>query len=98
MDYQVIFQEPFLEDLEKIVRQVAAENVPAAQSLGELFVRTGESLAFFPERYPRVRHRPELRRCIVAKHYKLFYRLKPGSRSVEVLRCWDGRRGTEPVT
>lgn len=85
-----------MEDLETIVRHVAAENVVAAGKLGDAIVRAGESLEFFPERHPRVRQRPELRRCIVARHYKLFYRVKPDRRLVEVLRCWDGRRGSEP--
>lgn len=96
MDYKVIFREPFLEDLESIVRQVAEENVSAAQKLGELIVSVGESLDFFPERYPRVKQRPELRRYVVAKHFKVFYRVNSDNQVVEILRCWDGRRGTNP--
>ncbi len=97
MDYQVIFKESFLEDLEPIVREIAENNASAAQDLGEAIVRAGETLTFFPERHPRVRQRPELRRYIVARHYKVFYRIRSDLRRVEVLRCWDGRRGTNPV-
>lgn len=71
MDYKVVFQETFLEDLENIVRQIAAENVAAAEKLGERIVSLAEELVFFPERHPRVRQRPELRRYIAAKHYKV---------------------------
>ena len=95
--YRVIFQPSFLEDLESIVRVIAAKDAGAAGRLGELLVRTGESLAFFPERHPCVRQRRELRRCIVAQHYKVFYRVKASERVVEILRCWDGRRSADPA-
>jgi len=74
-------QPSFLEDLESIVRVIAAKDAGAAGRLGELLVRTGESLAFFPERHPCVRQRRELRRCIVAQHYKVFYRVKASERA-----------------
>ena len=96
MDYKVVFQETFLEDLESIVRKIAAENVAAAVKLGEQIVGQGESLVFFPERHPRVRQRRELRRYIVARHYKVFYRVRAEARIVEILRCWDGRQGVNP--
>ena len=93
MDYKVVFCDPFLEDSEGIVSQLAVENVPAAHKLGELIVSLGESLSFFPERYPRVRQRPELRRYIAAKRYKIFYRVQSEQRLVMILRCWDDCNG-----
>jgi hypothetical protein len=27
----------------------------------------------------------------------VFYRVQPESRTVEVLRCWDGRRDSDPI-
>ena len=96
MDYKVVFQETFLEDLERMLRKIAAENKMAAIRLGNRIVSLGESLAFFPERHPRVRQRPELRRYIVARHYKIFYRVRGDARRVEILRCWDGRQGANP--
>jgi len=41
--------------------------------------------------------RPDIRRFIVAKHFKIYYRVLGESRIVEVLRCWDARRGDEPT-
>jgi plasmid stabilization system protein ParE len=38
-----------------------------------------------------------VRRFIVKKYYKVFYRVLPESRTVEILRCWDGRRETDPI-
>jgi plasmid stabilization system protein ParE len=97
MDFKVIFSDTFLADLEAIVRFIAAKNPRAATNLGELIVQTGESLRFLPERYPKVRQRPELRRFIVRKHFKVFYRIHNESRIVQVLRCWDARRESDPV-
>lgn len=97
MDFKVIFKDTFLADLERIVRLIAVHNPSAARKLGELIVQTGESLSFFPERHPKVRQRPGVRRFIAAKNYKVFYRIQMESRTVEVLRCWDGRRESDPI-
>lgn len=97
MDYKVVFKPGFLEDLESVVRQIARHNPVAAQKLGELIILTAESLNYFPERYPEVRERPGIRRFIAGKRFKVFYRVHHESRSVEILRCWDGRRGSDPT-
>jgi plasmid stabilization system protein ParE len=96
VDYKVDFKDPFLEDLERIVREIAAVNAKAARKLGNAIVAAGEAMEFFPERHPRVRQRPDLRRFIVARYYKVFYRIQHAKKTVEILRCWDGRRGAEP--
>jgi toxin ParE1/3/4 len=97
MDYKVIFKDTFLADLEEIVRFIAGQNPAAARKLGDMIIQSGESLCFFPERHPKVRQRPGVRRFIVKKHFKVFYRVQSESRTVEVLRCWDGRRRSDPV-
>jgi addiction module RelE/StbE family toxin len=97
MDFKVIFKDTFLADLEQIVRLIAAHNPSAARKLGELILQAAESLCFFPERHPKVRQRPGIRRCIVKKYFKVFYRVQSESRTVEVLRCWDGRRESDPI-
>lgn len=97
MDYKVDFKDSFIEDLEGIVCALAVEHAEAARNLGDLIVGASEGLAFFPERYPRVRRRPELRRFIVGRYFKVFYRIQPSTKTIEILRCWDGRRGTDPI-
>ena len=97
MDFEVIFKDSFIEDLEQILGKIAVDNPLAARKLGELIVKMAESLRFFPERHPRVRQRPQIRRFIVKKYFKVFYRIQMESRIVEVLRCWDGRRENEPA-
>jgi hypothetical protein len=59
LDYKVKFTEPFLADLEQIVRRVAEVDSRAAKRLGESIIFRGEALAFFPERNPRA-SAPEL--------------------------------------
>jgi toxin ParE1/3/4 len=97
MDYKVIFKDTFQADLERIVKSIAVHNPSAARKLGDIIIQFGESLCFFPERHPRVRQRPGIRRFIVKNYFKVFYRVNHESRSVEVLRCWDGRRNSDPV-
>ncbi|MEI8287825.1 MAG: type II toxin-antitoxin system RelE/ParE family toxin [Verrucomicrobiota bacterium] len=97
MDFKVIFKESFIEDLERILRKIAVDHPLAARNLGDLIIQNGESLCFFPERHPKVRLRPGVRRYIVKKYFKVFYRVQAESRTVEVLRCWDGRRESDPI-
>jgi plasmid stabilization system protein ParE len=97
MDYRVIFKDTFLADLERIVRFIAVHNPSAARKLGDMILESAESLCFFPERHPKIRQRPGVRRFIVKKYFKVFYRVQPESGTVEVLRCWDGRRDADPI-
>jgi plasmid stabilization system protein ParE len=96
MDFKVIFTDTFIDDLGLIVRSVAPHNAEAAQLLGENIISRAEKLNFFPERYPRVRQRPGIRRFIVKKYFKVFYRVNYDLKCVEILRCWDGRRAAGP--
>ena len=97
MDFKVIFKETFLIDLESVLKWVAAQNPAAARKLGERIIAMGESLSFFPERYPRLRQRPQIRRFIVHKYFKIFYSIDNQARVVEILRCWDGRQRSDPA-
>jgi plasmid stabilization system protein ParE len=47
MDFKVIFRDTFLDDLELVVRSIAAQNPTAARKLGELIISASESLSFF---------------------------------------------------
>jgi plasmid stabilization system protein ParE len=96
MDFKVIFRETFIEDLERIVRRIAVHNPQAARRLGEMIIDRSERLSFFPERHPKVRQRPGIRRFIVRNYFKVFYRIQHESNVVEILRCWDGRQESEP--
>ena len=82
MDFKVVFRDTFLDDLERVLRHIAAHNPEAAHRLGEIIVQKSESLSFFPERHPRVRQRPAIRRFIVKKYFKVFYRVQNAAKSV----------------
>jgi len=97
MDFKVIFKDSFIDDLARIVKSIAPHNPTAAQELGERILDVAETLGFFPERYPQVRQRSGIRRFIMKKNFKVFYRVRHESKTVEVLRCWDGRREIDPV-
>ena len=97
MDYRVIFKDTFLADLERIVRYIAVQNPSAARKLGEMIIQNSENLCFFPERHPKVRQRPGIRRFVVKNYFKVFYRVQTESQTVEVLRCWDGRQESDPI-
>ena len=45
---------------------------------------------------PRVRQRPAIRRFVIKRYFKVFYRVQDNPKSVEILRCWDARQGVEP--
>ena len=96
MEYKVVFKDSFLEDLERLIRRIAVDNPSVALKIGELLIRMGESLKFFPERHPKLRQRPGIRRFVVKKVFKVFYRVRHDSNTVEVLRCWDGRQERDP--
>jgi len=96
MEFKVVFRETFILDLEGIVRRIAFHNPDAGRKLGEIIIATAESPIFFPERFPNVRQRPGIRRFIVRKRFKVFYRVDNPSKTVHILRCWDGRREFNP--
>lgn len=96
MDFKVIFRDTFLDDLERVIRSIAAHNPSAARRLGELIIAAGESPSFFPERHPKVRQWPAIRCFIVKKYFKVFYHAHNENMSLGILHCWHGRRGAEP--
>lgn len=97
MDFKVIFRASFLHDLQQIVEFVAVHDPAAARKLGNTIVTKAEQLSFFPERHPKLRRRRGIRRFIVQKYFKIFYSIDQDGRTVDILRCWDGRRGIDPV-
>jgi len=96
MDFQVIFRDTFLADLEELVRRISIQSPQAGQRFGETIVSAGEDLRFFPQRHPTVRQRPGIRRFVIKKYFKVFYCVDSENKIVEILRLWDGRRGTDP--
>jgi plasmid stabilization system protein ParE len=65
MDFKVVFTETFCSDLEEILEHIAAQDPTAAGKLGNRTIDMCEGLSFFPERHPRLRRRPTIRRLMV---------------------------------
>lgn len=97
MNFKVIYKETFLEDFERILKSIASRNPAAARKLGLSILPPAESLNSFPERNSLVVQRSGVRRFVGKKHFKVFYRVQMVLRTVEILRCWDGRCGTDPL-
>ena len=89
MDYQVILSALALEDLERIVSHIAADEAEAALRMGTRLLDLAESLYQLPHRGSGVRQRPGVRK-VVLRPYLIFYRVNDEKRRVEVLRFWHG--------
>ncbi|HKS38081.1 MAG TPA: type II toxin-antitoxin system RelE/ParE family toxin [Verrucomicrobiae bacterium] len=94
MDFQVIISPPAIDDLKNIVSYIAPHNPAAALRMGEELIRRTRILARFPEigrRAPEA-DGPDVRE-IIYRSYRIFYRVKPEQRVVQIIRFWHGARG-----
>jgi plasmid stabilization system protein ParE len=94
MDYKIVFSDPSIEDLENIVRFIAQDNPQAAARFGAKLIESVRNLAAFP-RLGRVvpEKNDENIREIIFKSYRVFYRVKDDTRTVEIARFWHAARG-----
>lgn len=94
MDFQVIISKPALRDLGTIVRFIARTphgNPEFAHKIGNELIVLSESLATLPRRGTPVCRRPGLRK-LSHRYYLIFYQVNEASRTVEIVRIWDGRQ------
>jgi toxin ParE1/3/4 len=94
MDYKIIFSDPSIEDLKNIVRFIAQDNPDAAARFGAKLIESVRNLSTFP-RLGRVipEKKDEDIREIVFKSYRIFYRVKGGDHTIEIVRFWHAARG-----
>ncbi len=95
MDFQVVWTDPALADLQEIVVYIARENAVAAERVGNEIVDHVETLRTFPligPTYPRGA-RGNCREIVCGK-YRIFYRIFEAQKRVEILTVWHGARGT----
>ena len=95
MDFQIVWTEPALVDLQEIVVYISHADPAAAERIGNDIVDHVEILRTFPfigPTYPRGSHGS--RREIVCGNYRIFYRVSEQRKSVEILTVWHGARGT----
>ncbi|HXI68759.1 MAG TPA: type II toxin-antitoxin system RelE/ParE family toxin [Verrucomicrobiae bacterium] len=98
MDYKIIFSEPAIDDLQNIVRFIARDDQPAAAKFGGKLIESVRHLATFPRigRAVPEQNDPDIRE-IVFKPYRIFYRVKDETHSIEVIRFWHAAHGEPKI-
>ena len=93
MDFEVIWTEPAVVDLEEILTFVAERSAHAAETLRDSILKHVEVLGTFPSIGPiYTRDRDGGTREIVCRQYRVFYRVDEVARRVEILTVWHGAR------
>jgi toxin ParE1/3/4 len=93
MDWEVVWTEPAITDLEQIVRAAASHSPAGAESLRAELLESVEVLARFPLIGPIYeRDRTGRTREILCRQYRIFYRALEEQRRVEVLTLWHSAR------
>jgi plasmid stabilization system protein ParE len=93
MDWEVVWTEPAVTDLEEIVRFVGERNASAAESLRVELLNHVEVLGRFPLIGPLYEKDSTGRtREIVCRKYRIFYRVVDQARRVEILTVWHSAR------
>jgi plasmid stabilization system protein ParE len=95
MEFRVRFQKRALNDLERLVRYIARHDVRAAERFGFALVAATEHRASAPGSgtpYDLARGL----RSFPFGAYRIYYRVKNETKTLEVLKLWHGMRGTKP--
>jgi toxin ParE1/3/4 len=97
MDYEIIWTENALADLEQIVHYLLKRNPPAAEIVRCSILDSIEVLKRFPYIGPQYeRDLTRRSREIISNPYRIFYRVKDETRRVEILTVWHSAR-SEPM-
>src|SRR5258708_7218949 len=93
MDFQIVWTEPALSDLEAIIRRVAADAPQAAEELRLGLLGSVAILGQFPFIGPAYeRDRTGRAREILYQRYRIFYRVSEAQQRVEILTIWHSAR------
>ena len=93
MDFEVIWTEPALADLQAVLQNTVAHSPAAAEALRLELLGSVALLARFPFLGPVYeRDRTGRSREIVCRQYRVFYRVDETANRVEVLTVWHGSR------
>ena len=98
MDFQIIWSDAALADLQDIWTYIAQHADPeAADRIGRGILAHVRILASFPFIGPAYPHGAKgTLREIVFRSYRIFYDVSEQSRSVEILHVWRGARDEPP--
>jgi plasmid stabilization system protein ParE len=90
----VIYAPEAERDLEAITAFIAKDNPKAAEQFGFRLIERAELLGVFPKLGRPVLGKVGVR-VLLETPVKIYYRLGPADRSVEILRFWHGSRDPE---
>jgi len=93
MDFEVIWSDTAIADLQDICSYIARHDPQAAHRLGRGILDHARTLGSFPfigPAYPRGARGPL--RVIVFRSYRIFYDVAEASQTVEILHIWHGAR------
>jgi plasmid stabilization system protein ParE len=91
VDFQVVFTDEALTDLQRIVEGVADDNPEAAEKLGLARVDHAQMLGYFPFLGTPVVGVSNVRKLLHTP-YKIYYRVQRRPPRVSVLHFWHGAR------
>ena len=93
MDFEVIWTEPALVDLEAVIQKAVEHDRATAQELREALLESVNILVRFPSIGP-IFERDLSRRTreILCRKYRIFYRVRETDRRVEILSVRHGSR------
>jgi plasmid stabilization system protein ParE len=93
VDWEVVWSEPALENLEAAVRSATHHSEATGESLRAAILDSVAMLARFPEIGPVYeRDRSGRTREVACRQYRIFYRLAESERRVQILAVWHSSR------
>jgi addiction module RelE/StbE family toxin len=98
MDFRVVITRPAIKDLATIVKYIAKHDPVAAERLGTRLIAKAESLTQLPLRGRLVPERKQADcRELIWKPYRIVYRVREETATVQVLRFWHGAQGNPVI-
>ncbi|MCH8475654.1 MAG: type II toxin-antitoxin system RelE/ParE family toxin [Opitutales bacterium] len=98
MDFKISLSPSACEDLRSIISYIASDNPSAAEKFGRRILDEVEITAFMPEvgRIVPEFGKADLRE-LIARPYRVVYRIKKDLGLIEVVRVWHAARGIPEV-
>ena len=99
MDYQIVVTDIARDDLRSINRYIALDSPDRAIRYVRVLLASVRKLAQFPDFGRPVSEfgRPDLREIVVGR-YRIVYRVSHDAKKIEILRFWNGHRGTPEIS
>ena len=86
MDLKLIWTQPAIDQLGEIIRYIGRHNAAAAPGLGQRLLKRVEITTAFPEIGPLYFPAASAGiRCLIEGKIRIYYRVNPANRSVEIL-------------